>query len=68
MEVCWNLNNVYYNRIRNSHPFFLQCYPASRKQLLQTDYLNLKQITEELESALKELKSNYARRIMRNVK
>jgi len=37
-------------------------------QMLQTDYANLKHMTEELESALKEMKSAYCRRILRNIK
>jgi len=37
-------------------------------QFLQTDYNNLKNLTEELEKALKESKSAYTRRIMRNIK
>mmetsp|Transcript_2477 Transcript_2477/g.3265 ORF Transcript_2477/g.3265 Transcript_2477/m.3265 type:complete len:200 (-) Transcript_2477:15-614(-) len=39
-----------------------------QSQYLQTDYVNLKHLCEELEIALKELKSPYCRRIMRNIK
>jgi len=40
----------------------------SNSQYLQTDYINLKNLTDELERALKESKSAYTRRIIRNVK
>ena len=39
-----------------------------QSNLLQTDVVNLKHIVQELENALSESKSGYARRIMRNVK
>jgi len=40
----------------------------SKSQIIQADYTNIKNLTEELERALKESKSAYTRRIMRNVK
>lgn len=39
-----------------------------KTEYLQIDYANLKHLTRELESALKETKSAYARRIARNIK
>lgn len=40
----------------------------SKCEYLQIDYANLKHLCEELEIALKETKSAYVRRIMRNIK
>jgi len=39
-----------------------------KSTFLQTDYSNLKHLCEELEIALKEMKSAYCRRILRNIK
>jgi len=41
---------------------------GEQSQILQADYVNLRHVTEELDLALKELKSAHVRRIMRNIK
>jgi len=41
--------------------------PTSTRYL-QTDFVNLKNLTTELESALQEIKSGHCRRLMRNIK
>jgi len=54
-------------------PTFTLCFHTEengekRTHYLQTDYVNLKHVAEELEVALKEIKSPYCRRLMRNIK
>jgi len=39
-----------------------------QSQFLEADYSNLKHLCDELETALKEIKSAYCRRILRNIK
>eukprot|EP01117_Protostelium_nocturnum_P016808 TRINITY_DN6729_c0_g1_i1.p1 TRINITY_DN6729_c0_g1~~TRINITY_DN6729_c0_g1_i1.p1 ORF type:complete len:200 (-),score=32.85 TRINITY_DN6729_c0_g1_i1:60-659(-) len=60
--------------LRNqTEPLFTLCLTIedgkeSKKHYLESDYTNLKHLSEELENALRESKSTHARRIMRNIK
>lgn len=56
------------NRFGKPLPILMPCSLAVRStQSLQTDYTNLKRMQTELETALDELKTAYARRIARNL-
>ncbi len=49
-------------------PFDFIQFLETKTRYLQTDFTNLKHLTEELELALKEKQSAHVRRIVRNVK
>eukprot|EP01118_Nematostelium_gracile_P004533 TRINITY_DN15307_c0_g1_i1.p1 TRINITY_DN15307_c0_g1~~TRINITY_DN15307_c0_g1_i1.p1 ORF type:complete len:128 (-),score=36.28 TRINITY_DN15307_c0_g1_i1:20-403(-) len=74
-NVDWRLDvQVASRNLRNQlTPVFVLRFDTvedgvEKHQFLQTDYSNLKHICDELESALKESKSPFCRRIMRNIK
>ena len=73
-DLNWRLDIQIASRTLRSqvNPIFLieleTLDPDSKKQLLQTDYVNLKRLSTEIEAALREAKGGHCRRIMRNVK
>eukprot|EP01103_Thecamoeba_quadrilineata_P001327 TRINITY_DN1117_c0_g1_i1.p1 TRINITY_DN1117_c0_g1~~TRINITY_DN1117_c0_g1_i1.p1 ORF type:complete len:198 (+),score=36.93 TRINITY_DN1117_c0_g1_i1:33-626(+) len=69
----WRLDVQIASRsLRNqTEPLFLlklDLNNPDKTQYLQTDFVNLKNLCNELESALQETKSTHCRRIMRNIK
>jgi hypothetical protein len=59
-----------YSRVEMEPVFLLQLHTAAPKatHVLTTDYGTLKHLCDELDVALKDLKSAHARRIQRNIK